>query len=82
MRQLPAVTTPAAKLYQETGKGGERLTAIKKKSTARKPGNSRPNPGYELSDEDREWVARIVDSLGPLTQEDREFLGMILRKNH
>lgn len=36
--------------------------------------------GYELSDEDREWVARIVDSLGPLTQEDREFLGLILRK--
>jgi len=36
---------------------------------------------YELSDEDREWVARIVDSLGPLTQEDREFLGLILRKH-
>jgi hypothetical protein len=63
-------------------KGGERLTTGKKKSTARTPRDSKGKPEYELSDEDREWVARIVDSLGPLTREDREFLGLILRKHH
>ncbi len=59
--------------------GGERLTTGKKRSTARTPRDSKEKPEYELSDEDREWVARIVGSLGPLTQEDREFLGLILR---
>jgi hypothetical protein len=35
---------------------------------------------YELSDDDREWVARVVAALGPLTNEEREFLALILRK--
>jgi hypothetical protein len=31
--------------------------------------------------EDREWIARIVASLGPLTAEDRDFLLKILYRS-
>ena len=38
------------------------------------------DPKYQLSDDDREGVARVVDSLGPLTQRQRDTLGRLLRK--
>jgi hypothetical protein len=37
-------------------------------------------PVPDLSDEDRKWIARTVASLGPLTQEDRDFLLKILHR--
>src|SRR6266404_3174285 len=37
------------------------------------------DPKYQLADDDREWVARVVDSLGPLTQRQRDALGRLLR---
>jgi hypothetical protein len=40
-----------------------------------------PEPGkYELSDDERELVARTLASLGPLTRKEREFLALMLRK--
>jgi hypothetical protein len=38
------------------------------------------DPKYQLSDDDREWVARVVDGLGPPTQRQRDALGRLLRK--
>jgi hypothetical protein len=35
---------------------------------------------YDLSDEEREWVARTIARIGPLTRQDREFLILMLRK--
>jgi hypothetical protein len=44
------------------------------------PGTIPSDRKYDLSDDEREWVSRTVDSLGPLTEHDREFLGMILHR--
>jgi hypothetical protein len=57
------------------GKGG-RLTG---KRPVRKVADDTAGK-YDLSDEDREWVARVVASLSPLTSEEREFLALILQK--
>ena len=35
---------------------------------------------YDLSADDREWVERIAASLGPLTDKQRDILGLLLRK--
>jgi hypothetical protein len=32
-----------------------------------------------LSEEDRQWVTRTVASLGPLTDRQRDILGLLLR---
>jgi hypothetical protein len=37
------------------------------------------DPKYQLSDDDREWVARVVDGLGPLTERQRDMLALLLR---
>ncbi|MDP9866359.1 MULTISPECIES: hypothetical protein [Streptosporangium] len=34
-----------------------------------------------LTDEDREWVRRTVANMGPLADEDRDYLALIF-KNH
>ena len=38
------------------------------------------DPKYQLSDDDWQWVARTVDSLGPLTDRQRDILALLLRK--
>ncbi|MGH3189165.1 MAG: hypothetical protein ACRDPY_21820 [Streptosporangiaceae bacterium] len=38
------------------------------------------DPKYQLSDDDREWVARTVDGLGPLTDRQRDMLALLLRQ--
>jgi hypothetical protein len=35
---------------------------------------------YDLSASDREWVERAAASLGPLTDKQRDVLGLLLRK--
>ncbi len=35
---------------------------------------------YDLSADDREWVERTAASLGPLTDKQRDVLGLLLRK--
>jgi hypothetical protein len=35
---------------------------------------------YDLSAGDREWVERMAASLGPLTDKQRDILGLLLRK--
>jgi len=35
---------------------------------------------YDLSADDREWVERTAASLGPLTDKQRDTLGLLLRK--
>jgi len=35
---------------------------------------------YDLSPDDREWVERTAASLGPLTDKQRDILGLLLRK--
>jgi hypothetical protein len=35
---------------------------------------------YDLSADDREWVERTAASLGPLTDKQRDILGLLLRK--
>jgi hypothetical protein len=35
---------------------------------------------YDLSADDREWVERTASSLGPLTDKQRDILGLLLRK--
>jgi len=35
---------------------------------------------YDLCADDREWVERIAVSLGPLTDKQRDILGLLLRK--
>ena len=46
------------------------------------PAREEPDkPRDPLTDKDREWIKRKVAEIGPLTQEDREFLAMIFR-NH
>jgi hypothetical protein len=34
---------------------------------------------YDLSEEDRQWISRTVASLGPLTDRQRDILGLLLR---
>jgi hypothetical protein len=34
---------------------------------------------YDLSEDDRQWVTRTVASLGPLTDRQRDILGLLLR---
>jgi hypothetical protein len=65
----------------------ERKNAEKKKRERSRahPRNSstgkNPDAGkYELSDDERELVARTLASLGPLTRKEREFLALMLRK--
>jgi hypothetical protein len=50
--------------------------------TGKKPQKSASDTAgkYNLSDDDREWVARVVASLSPLTDEEREFLALIFQK--
>ena len=38
------------------------------------------NGEYELSADDREWVERTAAGLGPLTDKQRDLLGLLLRK--
>jgi len=38
------------------------------------------DPKYQLSDDDWQWVARMVDSLGPLTDRQRDILALLLRE--
>jgi hypothetical protein len=35
---------------------------------------------YDLSADDREWAERTAASLGPLTDKQRDILGLLLRK--
>ena len=35
---------------------------------------------YDLSADDRDWVERTAASLGPLTDKQRDILGLLLRK--
>ena len=47
----------------------------------RSPGPGRGGNGkYDLSADDREWVERTAASLGPLTDKQRDILGLLLRK--
>jgi len=39
------------------------------------------NGKYDLSAEDREWVERTAASLGPLTDKQRDILGLLLRQH-
>lgn len=34
---------------------------------------------YDLTDEEREWVVRTIDSLPPLSEEDREAIALLLQ---
>jgi hypothetical protein len=38
------------------------------------------DPKYQLSDAERAWVARTVDSLGPLTAQQRDILSRLLHR--
>ncbi len=38
------------------------------------------NGKYDLSADDREWVERTAASLGPLTDKQRDILGLLLHK--
>ena len=38
------------------------------------------DPKYQLFDDDWQWVARTVDSFGPLTGRQRDILALLLRK--
>jgi len=44
-------------------------------------GESAGNGKYDLSAEDREWVDRTAASLGPLTDKQRDTLGLLLRRH-
>jgi hypothetical protein len=48
-----------------------------------RPAHGKPCAGrgeaYELTDDDREWIRRTVDRLGPLTSRQRDLLGQLLR---
>lgn len=37
---------------------------------------------YDLSEGDREWVERTAANLGPLTDKQRDILGILLRRHH
>jgi hypothetical protein len=63
-------------------------TARPPRCTARRTGTRPPAPGSacparrpqdDLSEEDRQWVTRTVASLGPLTDRQRDILGLLLR---
>jgi hypothetical protein len=58
-----------------------RCTARRTTGRPRTPGracHARPAK-YDLSEDDRQWVTRTVASLGPLTDRQRDILGLLLR---
>lgn len=48
-------------------------------SAVRPAGDSDSEGKYELCEDDREWVARTVSRLGPLTDRQRDTLARLLR---
>jgi hypothetical protein len=63
---------------QDAGPGEDELAAG---DTCGQPAVGRGGDGkYDLSAEDREWVERTAASLGPLTDKQRDILGLLLRK--
>jgi len=61
-----------------TGPGENELTAD---AACGQPAAGRDGDGkYDLSADDREWVERTAASLGPLTDKQRDILGLLLRK--
>ena len=51
-----------------------RLPARPTTAAAGPPASSDSDGKYELCDDDRDWVTRIADSLGPLTDRQRDIL--------
>ena len=72
--------------------GGDRRPSRPRPATARRPPQapaahpqtlSEPPPGRdrrELTDDDREWARRIVATLPPLTDRQRDILALLLRR--
>jgi hypothetical protein len=59
------------------GPGEDELAAG---DTSGRPAAGRGDDGkYDLSADDREWVERTAASLGPLTDRQRDILGLLLR---
>jgi hypothetical protein len=62
----------------DAGPGGDELAAG---DACGQPAAGRGGDGkYDLSADDREWVERTAASLGPLTDKQRDILGLLLRK--
>jgi hypothetical protein len=63
-----------------TGPGEDELAAD---AACGQPASGRGGDGdgkYDLSADDREWVERTAASLGPLTDKQRDTLGLLLRQ--
>ena len=69
-----------------TGSGQFTAPALARMSWRRKPPAASQAAGrggggkYDLSADDREWVERTAASLGPLTDKQRDILGLLLRQ--
>jgi hypothetical protein len=68
----------ALRAIHDAGPGEDELAAdaADGEPTARRGGDGK----YDLSADDREWVERTAASLGPLTDKQRDILGLLLRK--
>src|ERR1022692_1609022 len=64
-----------------TGSGQFMAPALARMSWRTPPAAGRGGDGkYDLSADDRDWVERTAASLGPLTDKQRDILGLLLRK--
>jgi hypothetical protein len=61
----------------DAGPGEDELAAD---DTCGRPAAGRGDSKYDLSADDREWVERTAAGLGPLTDKQRDILGLLLRK--
>jgi hypothetical protein len=63
----------------DAGPGEDELAAD---AACGQPAAGRGGDGrYDLSGDDREWVERTAAGLGPLTDKQRDALGLLLRKH-
>ena len=61
----------------DAGPGGDERAAD---AACGQPAGRGRDGKYDLSADDREWVERTAASLGPLTDKQRDILGLLLRK--
>jgi hypothetical protein len=76
-RPFPESMRDGLRAIHDAGPGEDELAA----GAARgQPAAGRGDGKYDLSADDREWVERTAASLGPLTDKQRDILGLLLRK--
>jgi hypothetical protein len=67
----PAPRPPRCAARRASGRAGRPRTPGR--SCAARPAK------YDLSEEDSQWISQTVASLGPLTDRQRDILGLLLR---